>query len=143
MLIHWTNWHLTLKEEFGDDVTLLNWWGESQVNKPKRLLELKFQASSGKVIKGQDPDVNEMGPELYVDYANSKETTLILGIGTEIMMLGESYSIKERVKKYLEAGLSLDSRFLLYFTNFVSDTPQKNIRAAMEAIKSFGGSWAL
>lgn len=130
---------LTLKEEFGDEVTLLNWWGESQVNQPKRLLELKLQASSGKVLEGQDPDVNEVGPELYANYADSKKASLILGIGTEIMMLGDPTSIKKRVKKYLKAGLNMDNRFLLYFTNFVGDTPKRNIQAAMETVKKFGG----
>jgi len=129
---------LTLKKEFGEDVTLLNWWGESQVNQPERLLELKLQASSGKVLEGQDPDVNEVGPGLYANYADSKKASLVLGVGTEIMMLGDPPSIKERVKKYLEAGLNVDSCFLLYFTNFVSDTPKKNIQAAMETVEKFG-----
>jgi len=129
---------LTLKEEFGDDVTLLNWWGESQVNRPERLLELKLQASSGKVLEGQDPDVDEVGPELFASYADSEKSSLVLGVGTDIMMLGDPLSIKKRVKKYLEAGLNLDVNFLLYFTNFVSDTPKKNIKAAMETVEKFG-----
>lgn len=129
---------LTLKEEFGRDVTILNWWGESQVNQPEKLMELKVRASSGRVLEGQDPDVSEVGPVLYRDYAEKKGTSLILGVGTEIMMLGDPKSIKERVERYLKVGKSLDKGFLLYFTNFVGDTPSENIQAAMEAVKSFG-----
>ncbi len=129
---------LTLKEEFGRDVTSLNWWGESQVNQPEELMGLKVRASSGRVLEGQDPDVSEVGPDLYRNYAEKEGTSLILGVGTEIMMLGDPKSIKERVERYLKVGRSLDKGFLLYFTNFVGDTPGENIRAAMEAVKDFG-----
>jgi uroporphyrinogen-III decarboxylase len=129
---------LALKEEFGKDVTLLNWWGEGQVKQPKKLMELKLRASSGRVLEGQDPDVDEVGPQLYRNYAGEQETSLILGVGTEIMMLGDPTSIRERVKRYLEAGKKLDNGFLLYFTNFVGDTPAENIQAAMEVVDKFG-----
>jgi len=130
---------LELKKRCGEEVIILNWWGESQVKEPDRLLELKYRAGSGAVIEGQDPDVAEVGPEIYSDFALSKDSSLILGMGTEVMMRGDPTSIKQRVKRYLQAGTRVEDRFLLYFTNFVGDTPLENIEAALKAVREYKG----
>ncbi len=129
---------LQLKKSCGEDVVILNWWGESHVKDPNRLMELKTRASSGKVLEGQDPDVNELGPERYRDFALSRDTSLILGVGTDMMMMGDPTSVKERVKRYLKVGEDMKGRFLLYFTNLVGDTPLENIQAAMGVLKESG-----
>lgn len=125
---------LELKKSCGDDVVILNWWGESHVKVPDRLMELKIRASSGNVLEGQDPDVNEIGPEGFRDFALSHDSSLILGVGTDIMMMGDPASVRERVERYIKVGEEMKGNFLLYFTNLVGDTPLENIRAAIGAL---------
>jgi hypothetical protein len=55
--------------------------GRRKVSKgPLKMLELKHQVCPG-FVEGQDPDVEELGPALYKEYAQKKGVTLILGVG--------------------------------------------------------------
>jgi uroporphyrinogen decarboxylase len=127
---------LMLKKLCGEEVTTLNWWGESHLANPRDMLELKLKISP-KVIQGQDPDVAKIGPEYYKDFAVENDTALILGIGNQFMQQATLKEIRTRVAHYIEAGAA-GGRFMIYFCYLSADTPIANIREAIGTVKSCG-----
>jgi len=128
---------LMLKKLCGEELTTLNWWGESHSNNPKDMLELKRKISPA-VIQGQDPDVAKIGPALYKDFAVEHDATLILGIGNLFLQKATLEEIRSRIEHYIEAG-SAGGRFMVYFCYLSADTPIANIKEAIRAVKTYGG----
>ena len=52
----------------GPEIFVPNWVGEKHLNHSEELIDLKQQACPG-FVEGQDPDVAELGPALYKNYA--------------------------------------------------------------------------
>jgi len=127
---------LRLRESFKYEAVIQNWWGEEFVKNPKELLELKLIASPG-VILGQDPDLEKVGPEIYKDFAEEHDVPLVLGVGSGFLMRANPDEIRQRIKRYVTAG-KRGGRFLLYLCNVGANTPQKNIKAAVEAVHEYG-----
>ena len=127
---------LMLKKLCDEDVTTLNWWGESHLSNPEDMLELKLKISPA-IIQGQDPDVEKIGPELYKDFAVRHNTALILGIGNLFLQKATLAEIKSRIERYIDAG-SDGGRFILYFCYLSAETPIDNIKEAIRAVKEQG-----
>ena len=127
---------LMLQDICGEDVTTLNWWGESHLADPKDVLELKLKISP-KIIQGQDPDVAKIGPEFYKDFAVEHDTTLILGIGNLFLQKATPEEIRSRIAHYIEAGAT-GGRFMIYFCYLSVDTPVGNVKEAIKAVKTYG-----
>lgn len=125
-----------LRELCGPRVYVPNWVGESLLRDPVEMLDLKLEASPG-FIQGQDPDVEALGPELYVEYAARHDAALVLGVGAAFMALSDPSRVFERVRRYLEAGKRHD-RFALYLCNLGATTPPENVRAAIDAVRTHG-----
>ena len=100
------------------------------------MLDLKHQACPG-FVEGQDPDVAEIGPAFYKEYAEKKKVPLILGVGAAFMALSSPEEIIERVKQYIEIG-GKGGRFALLFCNLGATTPRENVRAAIDAVHRYG-----
>jgi len=113
-----------------------NWVGEKYLKGPEEMLDLKLQACPG-FVEGQDPDVEELGPALYKEYANKKEVPLILGVGAAFMALSTPEEVADRVRHYIEVG-GVDGRFALLFCNLGATTPPENVKAAMDAVHRYG-----
>jgi uroporphyrinogen-III decarboxylase len=127
---------LRLKEICGPEVYVPNWVGEHNLKNPKEMLDLKRQVCPG-FVEGQDPDVEELGPELYKDYADEHDVPLILGIGAGFLALASPEQVAQRVKHYVEVG-GKDGRLVLYLCNLGATTPPENVRAAIQAVREFG-----
>jgi uroporphyrinogen-III decarboxylase len=127
---------LRLREICGPQIFVPNWVGESHLKDPEEMLELKLQACPN-FLEGQDPDVAELGPAVYKNYAEKKAVPLILGVGAAFLALSAPQEISARVKHYLEVG-GRNGRFCLYLCNIGATTPAKNIRAAIRAVHRHG-----
>jgi uroporphyrinogen-III decarboxylase len=127
---------LRLRELCGPEVYVPNWVGEKYLKAPQEMLDLKHQVCPG-FVEGQDPDVEELGPALYKEYATQKGVPLILGIGAAFMALKTPEEIKERVRHYIEVG-GKDGHFALLLCNLGATTPPENVRAAIDAVHKYG-----
>jgi len=122
---------LKLKDECGDNVGVVNWWGESHVKDLDRFLALKYKVSpDNNILRVQDPDLEEIDLNLITDFASSKNMKLTFGIGAKILSSGSVEDIKQRVKNYVKNGSKVED-FTLYLCNISKDTPPENIHAAV------------
>ena len=127
---------MVLKDLCGEEVTVLNWWGESHVEIPEKILEQKLKISP-KIIQGQDPDVEKIGPALYKKFAVKNNCALILGIGNLFLQKAGEEEIRSKIAHYINAGAS-GGRFMIYFCYLSAETPIENIKTAIKAIKEYG-----
>ena len=125
-----------LKALCGEEVTVLNWWGERYLNDPRRLLDFKLKISPA-IIQGQDPDVETIGPEIYKEFAAVNNVALILGIGNLFLETSEKYAIRSRVARYIRVG-SPGGRFMVYFCNLSPQISPESLREAIAAVKEYG-----
>ena len=127
---------LRLRQICGPEIYVPNWVGESQLKNPEEMFDLKMQVCPN-FLEGQDPDVAEIGPAVYKDYAGKKGLPLILGIGAGFLALSSPDEISARVKNYIEVG-GKNGRFCLYLCNIGATTPAENIKAAVGAVHDYG-----
>jgi len=127
---------LRLREICGPEVYVPNWVGEHNLKEPEEMLDVKRQVCPGFVI-GQDPDVENLGPELYKRYSEKHDLPLILGVGAGFLALSSPEQVTERVKHYVEVG-GKNGRFALYLCNLGATTPPENVNAAIETIHKYG-----
>jgi hypothetical protein len=129
-------WILRLREVCGPEVYVPNWVGESYLKNPEEMFELKLQVCP-EFLEGQDPDVAEIGPVAYKAYADKRGVPLVLGIGAGFMDLRTPDEVAARVKYYVEVG-GKNGRFALYLCNLSAQTPPENIKAAIDAVHTYG-----
>jgi uroporphyrinogen-III decarboxylase len=127
---------MKLKELCGQEITVLNWWGESHLENPEKMLVLKSKISPT-IVQGQDPDVENIGPEIYKEFAVKHDSALILGIGNLFLQKAAKDEIRTRIRHYIKAGAS-GGRFMIYFCYLSSETPVDNVTAAIKAVKEYG-----
>jgi uroporphyrinogen-III decarboxylase len=127
---------LRLREICGPEVYVPNWVGEKYLKDPQELFDLKHQVCPG-FVEGQDPDVEELGPALYKEYAQKKGVPLIIGVGAAFLALSTPQEVSDRVRHYIEVG-GKDGRFALLLCNLGATTPPENVKAAMDAVRRYG-----
>jgi hypothetical protein len=127
---------LRLRQICGPEIYVPNWVGESHLKNPEEMFELKLQACPN-FLECQDPDVAELGPAVYKNYAGEKGVPLILGVGAGFLALRAPDEISARVKHYIEVG-GKNGRFCLYLCNVGATTPAENIKAAIAAAHRYG-----
>ncbi len=127
---------LRLRELCGPEIHVPNWVGERYCRNPIDMLDLKLTVTPT-FVEGQDPDVAQLGPELYRNFARQHDVPLILGIGAGFLALSAPAEIETRVKQYLDAGKQW-GRLALYLCNVGADTPPENLMAAVNAVKTCG-----
>jgi uroporphyrinogen-III decarboxylase len=125
-----------LREICGPEVYVPNWVGEKYLEEPEVMLALKLLASPD-FLEGQDPDVDNLGPAFYKEYAKVHNVPLVLGVGAGFLAQAAPGEVTERVKHYVEVG-GKDGRFALYLCNLGATTPAENIKAAIEAVHNYG-----
>lgn len=126
-----------LRELNGSEVYVPNWVGERYLKQnPESVLDLKLTACPWIVI-GQDPDVEELSPDLYKAYAEKRGVPLSLGIGASFLARSTPKEVIERVKHYIEVG-GKNGRFALFLCNVGATTPPENVKAVINAINLYG-----
>jgi uroporphyrinogen-III decarboxylase len=129
-------WILRLREACGPGVYVPNWVGESYLKYPTEMFELKLQVCP-EFLEGQDPDVAEIGPAVYKEFAEKRGVPLVLGIGAGFMDLSTPDEVTGRVKYYITIG-GKNGRFALYLCNLSAQTPPENVKAAIETVHTYG-----
>lgn len=127
---------LQLRELCGPEVAVSNWVGERYLRNPEEMLDLRLRVGTGGIL-GQDPDVEQLGPDFYRDYAISRGAPLILGVGSAFLAESVPHEVTQRVRRYVAEGRKV-GRFALYLCNVGASTPADNVRAAIEAAHEFG-----
>ena len=127
---------IKLKELCSQEVTVLNWWGESHLENPETMLALKSKISPA-IVQGQDPDVEKIGPELYKEFAVQQNSALILGIGNLFLQKASKDEIRTRIRNYISAGAP-GGRFMMYFCYLSRETPIENVKLAINCVKEYG-----
>jgi uroporphyrinogen-III decarboxylase len=127
---------LRLREWCGPGVYVPNWVGEGYLERPNDLLALKLMVCPG-FLEGQDPDVAKLGPGFYKEYAEKRDVPLVLGVGASFLALSTPEGVANRVRHYTEVG-GRSGRFALYLCNVGPATPPENVRAATDAVATYG-----
>jgi 5-methyltetrahydrofolate--homocysteine methyltransferase len=115
-----------------------NWWGDAFAEDAEKYWDIKLQVTP-QYLKVQDPDCFRVGTERIRKYADTKGCALSFGVGTLLLQKGTREDITRRVHEYMEVGSRgpHGKKFFLYFCSFSAQTPTENVRAAIEAVKSF------
>jgi uroporphyrinogen-III decarboxylase len=87
-------------------------------------------------LRGQDPDVEHLGPERYKAHAVRHNVSLVLGVGAAFLAEASPSAVAERVRRYVAAGAE-GGRFALYLCNLGASTPAENVQAAVQAAHSW------
>lgn len=133
-----------LKEELGEGVGVVNWWGESHVKDLKKFLDLKRKVSPhNKHLRVQDPDLYNINLNYLIDYVKHYDMHLTLGVSARLLIQGDKNEIKKRLEKYVPLCDELP-HLTLYLCNLGRDTPRENIKLAVKTArriyKDFCGS---
>jgi uroporphyrinogen-III decarboxylase len=125
-----------LREVCGSTVNVSNWTGESYAKNPEEVMDIRLRCNPG-FVKGQDPDLEFLGPEFYKAYAEKHDVPLVLGVGAVFLRTSSPEEIFDRVKHYVEVG-GKNGRLFFYLCNIEPGTPRENIKAAVDAVHKYG-----
>ncbi|MGM0445422.1 MAG: uroporphyrinogen decarboxylase family protein [Bacillota bacterium] len=126
---------IKLKDNCGDNVGVVNWWGESHIKDLDRFLDLKMKASpNNKILRVQDPDLEKIDLTKITDFVLKNDMDLTFGIGAKLLSGGKVEKIKERAIKYTRKGIRVKN-FTLYLCNISKDTPEDNIFSAVNTAR--------
>ena len=127
-----------LQEICGEvEVPIGGMWGESYLKEPERFLRLKIEVGRGRDLSGFDPDVIQLGPELYKRVALEHGIPLRLGVDGHLVRSGPLNQLIERIRYYIQVGAP-GGRFFMFLNVIPMDTPPEHIHAAVKAVHSFG-----
>jgi len=87
------------------------------------------------LVKGFDPDVEALGPDIFMEFANANNMDLLLGIEPNILYKDTSI-IFERINTYLSSGSKARHRFTLYFNDVPQDMDPKKFSRIIEYVKN-------
>jgi uroporphyrinogen-III decarboxylase len=119
----------------GYRIAVMGAWGDARADDPKFLLEERVRMQGA--LRGLDPDVQRLGPELYAEIANRHGVALGLGIDSRLIHDGPVEAIVARVRDYIcRAGRN--GRLTLMIHNVPGDTPVEHIHAAVAAARFYG-----
>lgn len=122
---------LRLRALSGLDLYTTNWVGERHLREPEAMLDEKLRVCPVS-LRGQDPDVEHLGPERYKAYAVRRNVPLVLGVGAAFLAEASPSEVAKRVRHYVAVG-GQGGRFALYLCNLGATTPAENLRAAIQA----------
>lgn len=120
----------------GERICIPNHTGERYSKTPERFLEARLLCNPH-FVQGQDPDIEQLGPEFYKEFANKHDLPLLLGLGATFLTQATPEQVHDRVKYYVEAG-GKDGRFVFYLCNLEPGTPKENIKTAIDALHKYG-----
>jgi uroporphyrinogen-III decarboxylase len=119
----------------GYRIAVMGAWGDARADDPVTLLEERVRLQGA--LRGLDPDVQRLGPELYARVAERHGVALGLGIDSRLIHDGPVEAIVTRVRDYIgRAGRN--GRLTLIINNVPGDTPSEHIHAAVAAAHLYG-----
>ena len=125
-----------LKEKCGENVGVVNWWGDSYFKDPIEFYNLKKKVSPNEsLIRIQDPDLNKLELDKIINYVNKNNLSLTLGLGAQVLSNGNKDEITKRIDKYILAGKKVED-FNLYFCSIGSDTTDDIIKYAIKRART-------
>jgi hypothetical protein len=86
------------------------------------------------LVKGIDPDVEALGPDIFLEFANANNMDLLLGIDANLFY-NDTAKIMERISTYIYAGMKAEKRFTLYFNDVPQDIKPGKLLEIINAIK--------
>ncbi|MDY7076410.1 MAG: uroporphyrinogen decarboxylase family protein [Chloroflexota bacterium] len=119
----------------GYEVVVSGGWGDSRLPNPVPLLEERIRLQGA--LRGLDPDVQRLGPELYATVAARHDVALGLGLDSRLIHDGPVEAIAARVKSYIQAAAPR-GRLTLIINNVPGDTPPEHIHATVAAARTYG-----
>jgi uroporphyrinogen-III decarboxylase len=119
----------------GYRIAVMGAWGDSRADNPAALLEERVRLQGA--LRGLDPDVQRLGPELYADIANRHGVALGLGIDSRLIHDGPVEAIVNRVRDYIGRA-ARNGRLTLIINNVPGNTPPAHIHAAVAAARTYG-----
>lgn len=122
----------------GPGIRCDNWWGDAFAKDTEKYWDTKLLVTP-QYLKVQDPDCFRVGTERARAYADTRGCALSFGVGTLLLQKGSREDITRRVHEYMEVGSRgpYGKKFFLYLCSFSAQTPAANVRAAVDAVKSF------
>ena len=87
------------------------------------------------LVKGFDPDVETLGPEIFRNYANQNNMDLLLGIDPIILINTSLEKIKERIRNYTEVGVKTKKNFILYFNDIPAGISPAKLKKIFNEVK--------
>lgn len=127
---------LRLREISESQLYVPNWVGERYLKNPVEMLNLKLQVCPD-FLEVQDPDVEVIGPQVIKEFAQTHDVPLILGVGAGFLATSNPEDVSERTRNYVEVG-GKNGRFALYLCNIGASTPRENVKAAVDAVRTYG-----
>jgi uroporphyrinogen-III decarboxylase len=119
----------------GYRIAVLGAWGDARADNPTALLEERVRLQGA--LRGLDPDVQRLGPELYAQVANQHGVALGLGLDSRLIHDGPVEAIVARVKDYIHRA-ARNGRLTLMINNVPGNTPPEHIHAAVAAARLYG-----
>lgn len=119
----------------GYRIAILGAWGDSRADNPLALLEERVRLQGA--LRGLDPDVHRLGPELYARVANRHGVALGLGIDSLLIHDGPVEAIVSRVRDYIDRA-ARNGRLTLIINNVPGNTPPEHIHAVVAAARTYG-----
>lgn len=119
----------------GYRIAVMGAWGDSRDEHPEALLEERVRLQGA--LRGLDPDVQRLGPELYARVANRHGVALGLGIDSRLIHEGPVEAIIQRVRDYISRA-ARNGRLSLIINNVPANTPPAHIHAMVAAARTYG-----
>lgn len=124
----------TLSHE-GYRIAVMGAWGDARADDPVALIEQRVRLQGA--LRGLDPDVQRLGPELYEEVARRHDVALGLGIDSRLIHDGPVDAIAGRIRDYIDRA-ARHGRFTLIINNVPGDTPPQHIHAVVAATRTYG-----
>lgn len=119
----------------GYRIAVMGAWGDARAEDPVALLEERVRLQGA--LRGLDPDVQRLGPELYAAVANRQRVALGLGIDSRLIHDGPVEAIVGRVRDYIGRA-ARNGRLTLIINNVPGNTPPAHIHAVVAAARFYG-----
>ena len=126
--------YLELKELVGNIYLSLMGGGARYLKNPKKFLDLQ-KILNPYLVKGFDPDVEALGPEMFRDYACQNNMDLLLGIEPRFILDFSIEEIVKRIKKYIDVGLSINKKFTLYFNDIPASISPNKLKKVFDGVR--------
>ena len=124
-----------LKQELGDGIGIVNWWGESHMKDLEQFLDLKRKVSPhNQHLRVQDPDLYHINLDYLLNYVKHYDMHLTLGVSARLLIQGNKNEIKNRLAKYVPLCRDLP-HLTIYLCNLGRDTPRANIKLAVKTAR--------
>ncbi|MFC2159793.1 uroporphyrinogen decarboxylase family protein, partial [Actinomycetota bacterium] len=121
-------------QELTGNIYLALLGGARYLKNPVRFLEIQ-KILNPFLVKGLDPDMEELGPELFLKFANDNDMDLLLGIDAGFILNSPLEEIKKRIKEYIDIGMRANKDFILYFNDIPGDISPEKLKSIFQTVK--------